>query len=145
MVSGKSNDVGIIKGLIQSFGDAPGTPIKDNAGNFMQNSDGSYQIKKNSKLLEELSEINIAFGMEYWYNNLLALRAGYFFESPNKGNRQFFNFGAGLKYNRFGIDISYLAAVGGRRSPLANTLRFTLRFTLGATDKTSKADNNQPE
>lgn len=145
MVSGYSNDVGVIKGLIQSFYDAPGTPLRDNAGNYIQNTDGSYQVKRGSKFVEELSEINIAFGLEYWYNNLLAIRGGYFFEAPNKGNRQFFNFGAGLKYNRFGIDISYLAAVGGRNSPLANTLRFTLRFTLGNTGKASKADENQPD
>ncbi|MBC9813831.1 type IX secretion system outer membrane channel protein PorV [Crocinitomicaceae bacterium CZZ-1] len=144
MISGHSSDVGVIKGLVQSFYDAPGTPLVDNNGDYIQNADGSYQIKKNSKFVEELSEINIAFGMEYWYNNLLALRAGYFYEAPNKGNRQFFNFGAGLKYNRFGIDISYLAAVGGRRSPLANTLRFTLRFTLGKVGN-SKADENKPE
>lgn len=144
MISGQSSDVGVIKGFVQSFYDAPGTPLVDDNGDYIQNSDGSYQIKKNSKFVEELSEINIAFGMEYWYNNLLALRAGYFYEAPNKGNRQFFNFGAGLKYNRFGIDISYLAAVGGRRSPLANTLRFTLRFTLGKVGN-SKADENKPE
>lgn len=140
MVAGRDNNVGVIKGLVQSFYDAPGTPLKDENGAYIQNEDGSYDIKKGSKFLEELSEINIAFGMEYWYNNLLALRAGYFFESPNKGARQFFNFGAGLKYNRFGIDISYLAAVGGKRSPLANTVRFTLRFGLG---KDYKADENE--
>lgn len=144
LVSGHSNDVGVIKGLVQSFYDAPGTPLKDDKGNYIQNPDGSYQIKKGSKFVEELSEINIAFGMEYWYNNLLAIRGGYFFEAPNKGNRQFFNFGAGLKYNRFGIDISYLAAVGGRRSPLANTLRFTLRFTLGNTGA-PKSDEDKPQ
>jgi hypothetical protein len=33
----------------------------------------------------------------------------------------------------FGIDISYLASVSGRQSPLANTLRFTLRLNLDGT------------
>lgn len=140
LISGHSNDVGVIKGLVQSFYDAPGKPLKDEQGNYIQNPDGSYQVKKGSKFVEELSEINIAFGLEYWYNNLLAIRAGYFYEAPNKGNRQFFNVGAGLKYNRFGIDVSYLAAVGGRRSPLANTLRFTLRFSLGKTVNTKSED-----
>lgn len=143
MISGHSGDVGVIKGLVQSFYDAPGTPLRDAQGNYIESGDG-YEIKKGSKFVEELSEINIAFGMEYWYNNLLAIRAGYFYEAPNKGNRQFFTFGAGLKYNRFGIDISYLAAVGGRRSPLANTLRFTLRFNLG-TVKSNKADEEKPQ
>lgn len=144
LISGHSSDVGVIKGLVQSFYDAPGTPLKDEQGNYIQNPDGSYQIKKGSKFVEELSEINIALGLEYWYNNLLAIRAGYFYEAPNKGNRQFFNVGAGLKYNRFGIDVSYLAAVGGRRSPLANTLRFTLRFTLGQVSSSAKAED-KPE
>jgi hypothetical protein len=30
----------------------------------------------------------------------------------------------------FGIDFSYLASISGRQSPLANTLRFTLRLNL---------------
>lgn len=146
ILAGKSSDVGVIKGLVQSFYDAPGKIVKDEKGEYVKNSDGSYQIKKGSRFVEELSEINIAFGMEYWYNNLLAIRAGYFFEAPNKGKRQFFSFGAGLKYNRFGVDISYLAAVGGRRSPLANTLRFSLRFTLGSMNKASKGtDEEKPE
>lgn len=125
---GKSNDVGVIAGMLQSFSDAPGVPVKNAAGDY---SDNTGQIVKGSKLKEELTEVNIAFGMEYWYNNLFALRGGYFWEAKNKGDRQYFNLGVGLKYNKFGLDFSYLAAVGGRRSPLANTVRFTLRFALG--------------
>lgn len=130
MMSGKNNNVGVISGMLQSFYDAPGTIAKDDAGNYIQNADGSYEIVKGSKFKEELSEINIGTGMEYWYNNLFAVRGGFFFESSNKGARQFFNAGIGLKYNKFGIDISYLAALK-RNNPLANTLRFSLRMTLG--------------
>lgn len=143
MIAGRSSDVGVISGLVQSFYDAPGKPVTDENGDYVQNADGSYQIKKGSRFKEELSEINIAFGMEYWYNDLFAVRGGYFFEAKNKGSRQYFNFGAGLKYNRFGIDLSYLAAVGGRQSPLANTLRFTLRFTLG--DKATNSTDSSPQ
>lgn len=132
-----SGETGIIKGMLQSFYDAPGKPVANEDGSY---EDNTGEIVKNSRLKEELSEINIAFGMEYWYNNLFALRAGYFYEAKNKGNRQYFTFGAGLKYNRFGIDLSYLAAVGGRQSPLANTVRFTLRFGLGDKYNTSSED-----
>jgi len=142
MVSGHSSNVGIIKGLMQSFYDAPGTPIRDSKGDLVKNADGSYQVKKGSKFSEELSEINIALGLEYWYNKMLAIRAGYFREPRNKGDRQFFTAGAGLKYNRLGIDVSYLIAAGGRRSPLANTIRFTLRFNFG---KESNQSGDQPE
>ena len=136
IASGKNNDVGVIAGMLQSFHDAPGVIAKDDNGNIIQNSDGSYQIIKGSRLKEELTEINIATGLEYWYNNVFALRTGYFYENKNKGNRKYVNFGAGFKYNNLGIDMSYLISVSGKNSPLANTIRFTLRYTVGdAVDK----------
>ena len=131
MLSGKSNDIGVIAGMLQSFSDAPGTVLEDEDGNYIQNEDGTYAIAKWSRLKEELSEINIAAGVEWWYNDVFALRSGIFYESKNKGNRQFLNVGASLKYNAFAIDFSYLASLNGRQSPLANTLRFTLRFNIG--------------
>lgn len=77
---------------------------------------------------EEISEISFSVGAEYWYNQQFAFRAGYFFESPNKGNRQFLTAGLGLRYNVFGLNISYLVPTSNQRSPLDNTLRFTLMF-----------------
>ena len=130
MMSGKSSDVGTIAGMIQSFYDAPGVVAKDESGNYIQNADGSYETVSGSKFKEELSEINIAAGLEYWYNDIVAIRGGFFYENKNKGARQYFNIGAGFKYNKFGIDISYLAALK-RQNPLANTLRFTLYMTFG--------------
>jgi len=88
---------------------------------------------------EEMSEISFSVGAEYWYNKQFSFRAGYFFESPNKGNRQFLTAGLGLKYNIFGIDISYLVPTSNQRSPLDNTLRFTLIFHF---DDKSKAEAN---
>jgi hypothetical protein len=133
MLSGMDGDVGIINGILQSFYDAPGVVAKDENGDYIQNNDGSYAIVKGTKLKEELAEINIAGGIEWWYNDVLAFRTGMFYENRNKGNRQFLNFGASLKYNMFSIDFSYLASVSGRLSPLANTLRFTLRLNMGRT------------
>lgn len=130
---GKSNDVGVVAGMLQSFYDAPGQIARDEAGNLIQNEDGSYEIVKGSKLKEELNEINIAFGMEYWYNRTFAVRSGLFYESKTKGARQFANFGVGLRYNMLEIDISYLLAFQ-RQNPLANTLRFSLRFDIGGKD-----------
>jgi len=134
---GTSSDVGVIAGLLNSFSDAPGTPVKNENGSY---EDNTGQIVKGSKLKEELSEINICGGLEYWYNNMFAVRGGYFWEARNKGNRQYFNIGVGLKYNKFGLDFSYLAAVGGRISPLANTIRFTLRFTINDNNKATSSD-----
>lgn len=128
---GSPSDVGVISGMIQSFYDAPGVLAKDEDGSFIQNTDGSYEIVKGSRFKEELAEINIAAGIEWWYNDVFALRSGVFIENRNKGNRQFLNFGASLKYNMFAFDFSYLASISGRQSPLANTLRFTIRLYLG--------------
>ena len=143
MLSGMSNDVGVISGMVQSFYDAPGVVAKDDNGDYIQNSDGSYEVVSGTRLKEELSEINFALGVEWWYNQILALRTGVFYENKNKGNRQYLNLGASLKYNMFGIDISYLASLNGRQSPLANTLRFTIRLDLD--QNSSEGGSNKPE
>ena len=78
---------------------------------------------------EELKEINSSLGLEYLYNKQFALRAGYFYESPQKGDRQYITLGAGLKYNYFNLDFAYLLA-NQQKSPLANTLRFSLVFNF---------------
>ncbi len=104
---GINSDVSIIGGIFQSFSDAPGG------------------------LEEELREINLSIGIEYWYNKQFALRAGYFYEDEKKGNRKFMTFGAGLKMNVFALDFSYLWPTQ-QNHPLANTLRFSLTFDVDA-------------
>lgn len=105
--SGKDPNRGVAEGMFGSFTDAPG---------------GGK---------EELREINYSIGLEYWYNRLFAVRAGYFYEHPTKGNRQFFTIGAGVRYNVFGLDFAYLIPTQ-QRNPLENTLRFTLTFDFDA-------------
>jgi long-subunit fatty acid transport protein len=78
---------------------------------------------------EELREVSLSAGLEYWYNQQFALRGGYFYENPQKGDRRYLTLGAGLKYNVFNIDFGYLLA-NPQKSPLANTLRFTLLFNF---------------
>lgn len=108
IIAGKDPNRSVPSGIFGSFNDAPGG------------------------FKEELKEINIAAGMEYWYNQQFAFRAGYFYESPTKGSRRYFTLGAGLKYNVFTMDFAYLLA-NAQKSPLANTLRFTLIFNFGDT------------
>jgi hypothetical protein len=115
IVSGRSNDVSTLAGMIQSFYDAPGW--FDENGN----------LAKNSRFLEEMQEIMIGGGAEYWYRKQFAVRAGYFYEHENKGDRKYVTAGIGLKLNVFSLDFSYLKSMG-RTSPLDGTLRFTLGF-----------------
>jgi long-subunit fatty acid transport protein len=72
-----------------------------------------------------VEQFTMGMGVEYWYNDLFALRTGYFYEDPENGNREFLNFGAGLRYNIIGVDISYIYTLE-EDNPLANTLRFSL-------------------
>ncbi len=83
---------------------------------------------------EELKEFYFSVGAEYWYNDQFSFRTGYFYENPTKGNRQYFTVGAGIKYNMFGLNFSYLLPTGNgvNRNPLSNTLRFGLVFDFGA-------------
>ena len=67
----------------------------------------------------------LSAGMEYWYSDLIALRAGYYYDRP--GNVKYTSFGAGIQYFRYRFDFAYVSAPEG--SPLANTMRFSL--TLG--------------
>ncbi len=101
-------ELGPISGAFSSFSDAP------------------------NGFSEELNEITIGTGLEYWYNNQFAVRGGYFFEDPTKGGRQFFTLGLGLRYNVFGLDFSYLIPSSNQQNPLDNTLRFTLSFDFQA-------------
>lgn len=77
--------------------------------------------------LSLMEQFTVGTGVEYWYSDLFALRTGYFYEDPDNGDRQFLTFGAGLRYNIVGVDISYLYTAENE-SPLANTLRFSLLF-----------------
>lgn len=79
---------------------------------------------------EEINEFALSFGAEYWYDKQFAVRAGYFYEHPEKGDRQYLTVGLGVKYNVFGINLAYLVPTNQRRNPLDNTLRFSLMFDL---------------
>lgn len=120
---GKNPNVSMLQGMFQSFYDAPGG------------------------FSEELKEITIGLGAEYWYNKIFAVRAGFFHESKMKGNRRYLTFGAGLRYNVFALDVSYLVPVNNSSTsgtnPLEGTLRFDLTFNInkwGANTKLEKVD-----
>jgi len=78
---------------------------------------------------QEMQEVTFSLGAEYWYNKQFALRAGYFHEHENQGNRKFASAGLGLKFNIFTLDASYIIPMV-QNNPLANTMRFSLSFDL---------------
>jgi hypothetical protein len=90
---------------------------------------GQVTSEGGSESLSLTQQFTIGAGLEYWYNDLFALRSGYYYEHPDNGDRQFLTFGAGIRYNIVGVDMSYLYT-SDDRSPLANTLRFSLLFNF---------------
>jgi hypothetical protein len=106
ILSGRNPNRSFLSGVTGSFSDAPGG------------------------FKEELQEVGVSTGLEYWYKDLFAVRGGYFYENKLKGNRQYFTLGAGLRYSKVGLDFAYLIP-RQQNNPLAETLRFTLHLTVG--------------
>ncbi len=101
-MTGKQADESVIGAIFKSFSDAP--------------------------TKEEFQEVSWALGLEYSYNNQFFVRTGYFYEHPDKGNRNFWTFGAGFKLNMLAIDASY--SLASQTNPLDQTLRFSLMFDI---------------
>ncbi|MBU78583.1 MAG: hypothetical protein CMD29_00465 [Flavobacteriales bacterium] len=105
----KQPDFGFLKGIIESFSDAP------------------------EGFKEELQEIAWSLGFEYIFKNNFSLRTGYFNENKYKGSRRYITFGTGFLINQMNFNVSYLFSTSNVRSPLENTLRFSLAFNIGET------------
>lgn len=105
------NNIGVIEGVFRSFNDAPGG------------------------LKEELQEIQISAGAEYWYSETFAFRAGYFYEHANKGGRQYATVGFGIRYSYFSGDFSYLVPT---TAVTTNSLANTIRISIGLDMKPTK-------
>lgn len=94
---------------------------------------------------EELRQVVTSMGLEYWYGMpgdfMFAARTGFFYEDPAYGNRKFVSLGAGIRYDMYGFDFSYITTSifkGQENHPLNETLRFTLSIAWGSKVKTSK-------
>ena len=124
----------------------PATPISSNTG--VQATDDSINAAnlssyRNSSVISswfksfsdgqnQLSEVQASLGVEYVYDEQFMLRAGYFYEDKNKGDRQYFTAGIGLKYSFMGLNFAYIipSNSGITRNPLSNTMRFSILFDL---------------
>ena len=116
ILKGKDPNRNLFSGVFGSFTDAPGG------------------------LQEELREFLVSAGVEYWYNELLAARVGYFNESRTKGDRKMITSGVGLHFQNIGFDFAYLVPLR-QNSPLAETLRFSLAYNLEGNDERRKLFN----
>ena len=135
--SGKDPDRPVPSAVFTSFYDAPGYGDYNQSGEWVPINAGV--------LREELNEVSLGVGVEYWYDDQFTFRTGYYTEHYSKGNRKYVTLGAGLKLNVFSLDFSYLISTYnvrrnvGTTSPLANTLRFSLSFNF---DEMAKSDDS---
>ncbi|HHS12439.1 MAG TPA: type IX secretion system outer membrane channel protein PorV [bacterium] len=81
---------------------------------FTSWSDGSVR--------DQMKRLITSVGTEYVYNNMIFLRAGYYYDEI--GKVKFPAFGAGLQYHKYRFDFAYVAAEQGH--PLSDTMRFSL-------------------
>jgi len=77
-------------------------------------SDGTFK--------EQVRRLISSCGAEYVYNNMIFLRAGYYYDEI--GKVKFPSFGAGLQYAKYRFDFAYVAAKSGH--PLSDTMRFSM-------------------
>jgi len=130
----------------------PAPPVRDGSGNIIQGKDDNVSVPASvfgsfsdapGGFSAVLKEFTFSPGIEYWYNQLFALRAGYFYQNANDpyityaGGAHYLTLGVGFKYTEFNFDFSYIAA-SQQNSPLANTLRFTLIANFGGTKNSGK-------
>lgn len=94
---------------------------------------------------EVMADIVTSMGVEYWYGTpgdfLFALRSGFFYEDPNYGNRKFITMGAGIRYDIYGFDFSYISTSvfkDGENHPLSDTLRFTILVGWGGVPESTR-------
>lgn len=80
--------------------------------------------------MKKLERITLSTGIEYDYLRMFKVRSGYFHEFASHGDNRYLTLGFGVEYNVFQLDFSYLIPLNNQRSPLENTLRFTLQFNF---------------
>lgn len=124
-----SNDISKVMARNERLGSDPDNPTYETMGALeaLFKSWGSFERFNGTETVDVTlaQQLMLGFGLEYWYDNLFALRTGYYYEHPENGNREFITLGAGLRYNIFGVDFSYLYTLEDDH-PLANTIRLSL-------------------
>jgi len=117
-------------------------PPLSNADTSLSIIDGLFQSFSAG---DQLKLLTASIGAEYWYQNTIAFRAGYYYEDKSNGDRQFITCGLGVKYNVFQLNASYLVPQGSgiTRNPLSNTLRFSLIFEFDKTEGKSSSSSDE--
>ena len=103
---------------IRNFGDV---------GYGAYNLDGKLEVgnKNDRSIMNEINTLVHNVGIEYWYNDMFAIRGGYYYDFT--GAIASPTFGFGLRFSNFGFDFGYTSAKKDT-DPLANTMRYSLSY-----------------
>ncbi len=97
---------------------------EDGWGEF--NSEGKKEVgsAKDRSITDEIDKLVHNFGLEYWYSNSFAIRAGYYYDKTGKISNM--TLGFGLRFSGYGFDFGYI--YGDEYDSLSNTMRFSLNI-----------------
>ena len=119
---GYDDDVSVLRGMIQSFYDAPGWVYDSYSG----------EMAHIGTFYEELCEINTGIGLEYNLFNHGFFRSGYYHQPVLKGGKKYLTWGAGMRFGIFGMDVSYAVPVNtvAGTSPNSSIIRWDMYFAF---------------
>jgi hypothetical protein len=93
---GYDDNVSVLRGMFQSFYDAPG---------YILDYNGDY--KRIGTFYEELCEVNTGIGIEYSLADHFFVRTGYYHAPTLKNGVNCLTEGLGMRFGIFGMDLSY--------------------------------------
>lgn len=76
---------------------------------------------------EELRELTYSIGIEFWFDNFLGVRSGFYKEHKTKGNISYLTFGLGGKYKSVEANVAYIP---DSYHLLNRTFKFSLLYHL---------------
>ena len=107
---GMDNNVSVLRGMFQSFYDAPG---------YALNKMGEYE--RVGSFYEEMCEINTGIGLEYNLADHFFVRTGYYHVPSLKGGVNCLTEGVGMYFGIFGMDLSYSWYIFNRTGVVTNS------------------------
>lgn len=107
---GYDKNVSVLRGMFQSFYDAPG---------YALNKMGEYE--RVGSFYEEMCEINTGIGLEYNLADHFFVRTGYYHVPSLKGGVNCLTEGVGMYFGIFGMDLSYSWYIFNRTGVVTNS------------------------
>lgn len=97
--------------VVKSYPDKPPDPFYTAIYTDLIHDTTQLLDSTKSRFINQLEEVNLNAGLEYWYANFLAIRVGHLFDYI--GQRFELDLGLGLKYGNMNVDWSFIYSPEG--------------------------------